>query len=203
MKFSLPHSLPTEIRSNIFCRDLAVGERLFRRGDAATNFFIVESGRIRLVRPTIANKTATLEFVESGDIVGESAFFAEAYSFSAIAMVASRVIVYPKIYLTSILQNHSELVEDLLRILINKIQYFQTNIELREIRTAQQRVLQYLNYAAESDRNIINLDRPLQDIAVQLGLTPATLSRTLSKLEIEGSITREPNTIILNEFPVA
>ena len=67
MKFSDPYSLPTLIKDKIAYRDLAVGERLFRRGDVAVNFFILATGRIRLIRPTINNQNATLQFTEPGD----------------------------------------------------------------------------------------------------------------------------------------
>lgn len=204
MKFSDPYSLPTPIKDQIAYRDLAVGERLFRRGDAAVNFFILATGRIRLIRPTINNLNATLQFAEPESILGENAIFESAYSNSAIATVASKVIVYPASCLLSIVQEYPDLVEDLLKMLLEKIKYFQTNMELREIRAANLRVLQYLNYAADNEHKIVNLDCPLQDIAVQIGFTPETFSRTLSKLEAEGSITRHSDVIIiLNESNAA
>lgn len=203
MKFSSPESLPAQLRDQITYRDLAVGERLFRRGDAAINFFVLETGRIRIVRPTIDNKTATLQFVEPDNILGENALFDNAYYCSAIANVTSRVIVYPQSCFISILQYYPELVEDFLAMLIQKIKYFQTNVELREIRAAHQRVLQYLKYAANFERKVVDLDRPLQDIAAQIGFTPATLSRALTKLETEGLITRQFNAIILSDFTAA
>ncbi|WP_019506661.1 Crp/Fnr family transcriptional regulator [Pleurocapsa sp. PCC 7319] len=203
MKFFDPHSLPTPIKNKITYRNLAVGERLFRRGDAAVNFFILATGRIRLIRPTINNQNATLQFAEPGGILGEDAIFESAYSSSAIATVASKVIVYPSSYLLSILQEYPDLVEDLLKMLLEKIKYFQTNMELREIRAANLRVLQYLNYAADNEHKIVNLNCPLQDIAAQIGFTPATFSRTLSQLEAEGSITRQSDVIILNDSNAA
>ena len=202
MKFSDPESLPTKLRQKITYRELAVGERLFRRGDAAVSFFILETGRIRLTRPTIENQTATLQFAEPGDLVGENAILETVYPCSAIATVASRVICYPETYLTAMLQDYPELIEDLLGILLQKIKYFQKNMELREIRAAHQRVLQFLIYAANNDQ-VVNIDHPLQDIALQLGYTPSTLSRALSKLEDEGSITRQSNVIYLNPSTAA
>ena len=198
MKFSNPNSLPASLKEQISYRDLVRGERLFRRGDTAKYFHIVATGKIWLVRPTIEHKTATLQFAEPGDIVGENALFEDVYSCSAIANVPSRVIVYNRSCLTQIIQNYPDLVEDLLQKLTQKIDYFQANLELREVKAAHQRVLQYLRYAADPQLRTIHLDYPLQDIARQLGFTPATLSRALSKLENDGFITRESNLITLN-----
>ena len=198
MQFSNPNSLPTSIRERVSYRNLAKGERLFRRGDAAKYIYILETGRIWLVRPTIENKTATLNFARSGDLVGEDALFEDAYSYSAIANVASRVIVYDRSCLPQIIQNYPDLIEDLLQRLTQKISLYQAYVELREIRAAHQRVLQYLRYIA-SNLKTIHLDYPLQDIARQLGFTPATLSRALSKLEEDGFISRELNEIVLHD----
>ena len=197
MNFSNPDSLPPLLREQVTYRDLSQGERLFRREDAARYIYILATGRIWLVQPTIENKTATLQFAKPGDIVGENALFEDVYVCNAIANVASRVIVYNRSCFTQIIENYPDLVEDLLRKLTQKISYYQTNIELREIRAAHQRVLQYLRYVAEPQLQTIHLDYPLQDIARQLGFTPATLSRALSKLEEDGFITRESNLIIL------
>lgn len=202
MKLSDPDSLPTKLRQAIIYRELAVGERLFRRADAANSFFILEAGRIRLTRPTIENKTATIQFANPGDLVGEDAIFETAYASSAIATIASRVIVYPATLFFSLLQEYPNLTKDLLAILLQKIKYFQNNMELREIRAAHQRVLQFLIYGADQEQ-VINIDHPLQEIALELGCTPATLSRALAKLEQQGSITRQSNVIYLNDSTAA
>lgn len=202
MKLSDPDSFPANLRQAIAYRELAVGQRLFRRGDRAKNFFILETGRIRLTRPTIENKTATIQFAKSGDIVGEDAIFETVYASSAIATTTSRVIVFPVTLLISMLPEQPELSKDLLSILLQKIKYFQNNMELREIRAAHQRVLQFLTYSADQE-HAINIDYPLQEVALELGCTPATLSRALTKLEKEGSITRQSNVIYLNDSTAA
>lgn len=202
MKFSDPDSVPAKLRETIADRELALGERLFRRGDKANSFFILKQGRIRLTRPTIENKTATIQFAKPGDIIGENAIFESAYPCTAIATIASKVIVYPVKDLTIMLQEYPELIKDLLGILLPKIKYFQNNMELREIHAAHQRVLQFLIYEADQDQ-VVNIDHPLQEIALQLGYTPATLSRALSKLEQSGSITRQSNVIYLNSSTAA
>ena len=197
MEFSNPNSLPAALQERVSYRNLAKGERLFRRGDAAKYIYILATGRIWLVRPTIENKTAALQFARSGDLVGDNALFEEVYSCSAIANIASEVIVYDRACLPQIIENYPELVEDLLQKLTQNISRYKTNLELREIRAADRRVLQYLKYTADPQFRTIHLDYPLQDIARQLGFTPATLSRALSKLEEEGFIARESNAIVL------
>ncbi|MEL6437751.1 MAG: Crp/Fnr family transcriptional regulator [Cyanobacteria bacterium J06621_8] len=197
MKFSDPDSLPPGLRQKITYRNLNAGERLYRTGDIAQNCFIVDLGKISLSRPTIENKIATLQLAKIGDIIGETAIFEQLYTDSAIAINSSRVIVYPKSFFSEILPLYPELVSDLFKMLSDKIGYFKNNLELREVRAAHQRVLQYLIYAADHDKSV-KIDLPLHNIARQLGFAPATLSRALSRLETEGAITRESNVIHLN-----
>lgn len=202
MRFSDPDGLPAELRQRAVYRELAVGEKLFGKGDAANSFYMIETGRISLSRPTIESKIATLQFVQPGEIVGESAIFQAAYNCDAIAIIPSRIIMYREIYLNEILEQYPELIEDLLSIMLQKINHLQNSMELREIRAAHQRVLQFLIYAADSQK-AVNIDIPLQEVAHQLGFAPATLSRALLKLETEGSITRQSNVIYLNRSTAA
>ena len=191
--------LPTDLHSAIALRELAVGQILFRQGDSASAFFIVESGRLKVARYAPEGRSVTLQIARSGDSFAESALFSDFYVYTAIAEVASRVIVYPKQPLLTALREHSNLAEDFMTRLVSKNLFLIMQLELRDVRAAHRRVLQYLHYlASPDDANIVSFDRPLKEIAIDLGLTPATLSRALARLEREGRITREQNVVKLN-----
>ena len=197
-------ALPASLQQAISMRELKPGQRLFRQGDAATALFILEAGRLRLVRSTIDSKVIPLQFVHPGQLVGDAALFAGMYAQTAIAEIASRVIVYPTQELTTALREHPDLTGDIIAKLLQKISLLEVNLELKGIRSAPQRVLRYLQYlAVPGQANIIHLDRPWKEIADELGFTPDTLSRTLAKLEREGTISRTQATIKLNDSSVA
>lgn len=89
-------------------------------------------------------------------------------------------------------------------ILVNKIQSLQIDLELRNIRLAHQRLLQYFKYSAlVNHETVVNLDRPYKEIALELGFTAETMSRALLKLEKEGAIARQQNKIIIHNSSVA
>lgn len=87
--------------------------------------------------------------------------------------------------------------------LVKKIQSLKLRLELRDIRIAHERVLHYLrhliNYPQETT---IVLDRPLKDIAEDLGFTPEALSRALIRLETDGAIARDARIITLHNNSV-
>jgi CRP/FNR family transcriptional regulator, dissimilatory nitrate respiration regulator len=184
-------SLPEDLRDAIAFQYIAAGETLFRQTELASAFFIVETGRVKLVRYTGADKMVTFQIAGAGDSLAEIALFSDTYPCTAIAQVDSRVIVYPKEQLLSALRNNSDLADNFMAILTRQIQALKVRLELREIRSAGERVLQYLRYLTQPDTpTIVTFNHPLKDIAAELGLTPETLSRALARLETEGKITR-------------
>jgi CRP/FNR family transcriptional regulator, dissimilatory nitrate respiration regulator len=85
------------------------------------------------------------------------------------------------------LRENSDLAEDAIARLLQKINSLEINLELRGIRSAHQRIFRYLQYLTTPEqRNVVNLDRHWKEVADELGFTPNTLSRALAKLEREG-----------------
>jgi CRP/FNR family transcriptional regulator, dissimilatory nitrate respiration regulator len=72
-------------------------------------------------------------------------------------------------------------------------------MELRNVRSAPDRVLQYLRLRAGVDGRSIGIERQLQDIAAEIGMTRETLYRTLAALEVEGRLTRGDTGILLKK----
>ena len=114
------------------------------------------------------------------------------------------MIRYPKAALISALRVYPDLAETLVTMLAAIIRTLEIRLELRDIRASHQRVLRYLRYQARgNDEGVITFDRPLKDIATDLGFTPETLSRALARLEQEGLILRQDRQIILRPSSVA
>lgn len=72
-------------------------------------------------------------------------------------------------------------------------------LELRSIRSAYDRVLRYLEIAAHPNGTTVDLDKPLKDIAEDMGLSPESLSRVLRELQKDGIITRKKRQIRLSQ----
>ena len=81
--------------------------------------------------------------------------------------------------------------------LARQLQELRARMELRNIRSARERVFQYLRLRAGIGGRIIGLDGELQDIAAEIGMTREVLYRTLAALETEGHLTRTQTAILL------
>lgn len=191
-------NLPPKLQNTATTYTFAAGQRLFRQGDRANNLYIVTRGRIKLVRYTIEGRMVVLQVARRGKSLGENALIANAYSCTAIAEVESNAIAYPQPLLIEALREYPELAGNLIIELIRTIQSFEVSLELLQIRSAHLRLFQYLQYNAVSkERNTVNLDRPLREVATELDLAPRTISRALARLEYEGRIIRQADSIIL------
>jgi CRP/FNR family transcriptional regulator, dissimilatory nitrate respiration regulator len=203
MDLLIIEKLPSRLRQAIATQELVTDQRLFRQGDRASAVFVVRNGRIKIVRITAEGKAVTLQIARRGESFAESALFSEFYSYTAVAEVNSEVIIYPKQPLLSTLRDRPDLAEDFMTLLVRKNDALIVGLELRSIREAHRRVLQYLQYLVAKDTKVVSFDRPLKDIASDIGLTPATLSRALTRLEREGAIERELNSITVQDSSAA
>ena len=191
-------SLPNSLRDKITTINLATGETLFTQGDRASTFYVVNSGIVKLVRYLDGGKISTLEIVRASQSIAEAALFADIYLCTAIAEIDSEVIAYPQEELLKVLREYPDLAEEFMAMLVRRIQLLRFNLELRDIRIAHERVLKYLRHLVNfPETTTVILDRPLKEIAGDLGFTPETLSRALIILETDGAIARQERIITL------
>lgn len=195
--------VPESVKRHVVLRELRRDERLFQQGDAASAIFEVVSGRVRLVRRTIDDHLVALFTARPGDLLAEAALFSASYHCDAVAATASRVRIYPKRALLSALRKHPALLEGFAARLAGQLQRLRARMELRNIRSARERLLQYLWLSADGCGRRVAIDGHLQDLAADLGLSREALYRTLAALEADGVIKRSANGILLKKAPSA
>jgi CRP/FNR family transcriptional regulator, dissimilatory nitrate respiration regulator len=172
---------------------------LFQQGQAAAAIFEVLSGRLRLVRRTLDDHLVALHTARAGDLFAEAALFADFYHCDAVAAAPSRVRAYPKPALLAALRANPTLFEAFSARLAHQLQALRTRLELRNVRSARDRVLQHLMLAAGADGRSVKVDSRLQEIAADLGLTREAFYRTLAALEADGVIARTATGMVLKK----
>jgi CRP/FNR family transcriptional regulator, dissimilatory nitrate respiration regulator len=195
-------ALPSSLEDGSIVRDLVAGESLFQQRDPAAAIYKVESGRVRLIRRTVDDHLVILHTARRGEFFAEASLFAEAYHCDAIAAVASRVRVYPKASVMTALHSNPALAEAFMARLAHQLQEIRARMELRNIRSARDRFLQYLWLRAGDDGRTVAVEGHLQDIAAEIGITREALYRTLASLEAEGNLTRTETEIVLKKSHV-
>lgn len=191
--------LPASLEAGSTIRVLASGDLLFRQGDPAAAIYRVESGRLRLTRRTVDDHLVILHTARRGEFFAEASLFADAYHCDAVAAAPSSVRVYPKKFVLAALRQDPELALALIARLAHQLQELRARMELRNIRSARDRVLQYLRLRAGSPNRSVAVEGQLQDIAAEVGMSREALYRALAALAAEGRLTRAGNAILLEK----
>ena len=174
------------MRTRLFGRLLATGS--FWQGQPAFAIFEVTRGSVQLRRQTVDGRTVVVYTAKAGDLLAEAALFAPRYHCSAVASVPSTVRGYPKAAVLAALRRDPTKIESFLAGFAHQIQALQFQLELRNTRSAETRLLLYLELRADPATKSIKLNGPLQDIASELGLTREALYRAVASLASQGAL---------------
>jgi CRP-like cAMP-binding protein len=187
--------LPASVARRVMRRSLARGEALFHQGDAAAAIFLVERGQVALTRHLAHGAAVVVHRARAGESFAEAALFAERYHCDAIAESATRVAAIPKRPLLAALARDQALAGALMARLARQVQSLRARLEIRAVRPACERVFQALALAATRGRVV--LDRPLKELAAEIGLTHEALYRALAALAASGRLERTGRRIVL------
>jgi CRP-like cAMP-binding protein len=180
-------------------RCLDGGEMLFATGEPVRSLFVVETGRLRLLRHTVHGAAVVLHVARSGEAFAEASLFSRAYHCDALAEIPSSVTAYPKRALLGALREDSEAAVTLVEHLAQQVQALRGRIELLNIRSSRDRVLGYLHSRLSASATAVELDRTWKAIASEIGLTHEAVYRALAELERDGLIERDGNAVALRE----
>lgn len=174
-------------------KDLPAGQCLFRQGDATTGIYAVVSGRLRLTRHTSEGTEVVLHVASAGETFAEAALFSDRYHCDATADMASTVALLPTEAVRRAMAADPRIAEAFMARLARQVQVLRGRLELRNIRSAPERVLQFLLLNGKD--GVAVFDRPLKDVAAEAGLTHEAFYRALAALEKQERITRQGRAI--------
>lgn len=197
MNLSEIDQLPAALQAVVTDQHLSNGQVLFHRNEASRAIYAVKAGQVRLLHYTQSGQCISHYTVHPGEICAEIALFLEVYTCSAIVEESAHVLTYPKQAFLSTLQQNSDFAIAFMQQLSYRLHTTKVMVELRSIRSAQERVLHYLHLITPPEKNVVMLEQPLKNIAFDLGISPEVLSRTLAQLAGEGAIARKKRQITL------
>jgi CRP/FNR family transcriptional regulator, dissimilatory nitrate respiration regulator len=177
-------------------RKLARGEPLFRQGEPVTAVFLIERGRLRMVRHLASGDRMTIHTGRTGELFAEGALFSDVYHCDAVAAEPTRVRTCGKTEMLAAIGGSPSTMLALLEQVTHLLHHARATLELRNIRSADARVLQHLRLSASTDDTVV-FDRPLLEVAEDLGLTHEAYYRALAALARAGVLKRTGRTIRL------
>jgi CRP-like cAMP-binding protein len=170
-------------------RNLARDEPLFRQGEPAETVFLIVRGRLRMVRNLASGDRVTIHTGRTGELFAEGSLFSNVYQCDAIAAEPTRVRACGKAEMLAAIGDSPSTMLALLEQVAHSLHHARAMRELRNIRSANDRVLHHLYLSASKDGAVV-FDRPLLEVAEDLGLTHEAYYRALAALARAGEIKR-------------
>lgn len=175
-----------------------VGACLFRQGDRAVGIYRVKLGQMSLVRVTPDGARVPMHTAYPGELFAEASLFSAKYHCDAIALCDCEVMMYSKRELSRRLREKPDELWAFAAELAHRVQGLRTRLQIRQIRSARERVLTALKLKCGAKGSWI-LDVTLKHFADEIGLTHEALYRTLATLEREGYLRREQGQISMTQ----
>jgi CRP-like cAMP-binding protein len=176
-------------------RGLRRGEVLFREGEPAAAFYVVESGRIKLTQTTAGGEEVILRYLAPGDAFAAVALFeGGTYPVSARATERTRVRAWPREVLRGLVREQPRLESNLLRVVSSHTRDALSRVrELATEPVAQRLARTLLRLAGQVGRRepdgAVAVERiTQQEIAEIAGTSLYTVSRTLAEWEHRGIV---------------
>jgi CRP/FNR family cyclic AMP-dependent transcriptional regulator len=182
------------------------GEFIYRQGTLTGSFHEVISGRIRIfiVRPDGAERV--LSYADPGASFGESAAFdgLPLYT-SALAVVDSRVLTISRDAVINAGRRNPEILLEIARRLARKQRLLKMHV-LADGLHAQGRVTVLLHQLVEAHGDVrpdasarFRLRLSIDELALMIGVTRATMSREISHLVTTGLVVKEGREIVVRD----
>lgn len=103
-------------------KDLRRGDVLFVEGDASTDLYVVEDGRIAIARRSVDGRESVMALMERGDVIGEMSLFDDkGRSAEARALEHSRVIVVDNESVRALYDARPGLLWHVVEMLVNRL----------------------------------------------------------------------------------
>lgn len=164
------------------------GEVLFHKGDPCHGFYVIVSGKIKLLFNSPGGTEKVVEILTAGQTFGESVMFMEQpYPLDAQALNESRLIYVTRGAVLQALESNPVLARKLINNLSTSLYQFFKNQEFTGNRASKQRFADYiLRQIDPGDADemfpVVILPASKGTIASHLGITPEHFSRILHEL---------------------
>lgn len=163
---------------------------MFWAGDPITRMFFVRHGSITMLRTLESGHEVVVQRAGPGELFAEASLFADHYHCDAVCETDVKCSAFDKKAVLSALGT-PEISVAILKIYSRSIRDLRTQIELRNIKRADDRVLAYLSLLPADADGWRDPGLAWTDIGRTLGLTHEAIYRALARLAREKRIERD------------
>jgi CRP/FNR family transcriptional regulator len=165
---------------------------IFWEGDPATRFFVIKSGRVRLLKTAASGREMVLEVMVPGQLCGGTSLFGDVHRNGAQAVEATVAYGMSRDGYEDLLSTNPKIARGIIKYLGAKLMDAHDVIISLVSSKVESRIASVIvrlceNHGTETDDGIlINIRLTRQDIADIVGSTVETTIRTISKFQKQG-----------------
>jgi len=183
------------------------GEVIFLEGSACERIFIVESGRVKIVRTSSSGREQILETLNPGDTCACNPGSIEwACSSTAEAVTACKVWFLSRQDYVRMVQTNSKVAHALNRLFAQRLQCFSSLIEEVSLKDTKKRLVKFIvdmldeQKSISGKKGVLEIPFTRQEIAQRIGTARETVARHLYELKRKKLIDIKPKQIaVLDE----
>lgn len=171
------------------------GESLFAQGDAATSFFLLVQGRVKIQQLTPHGRQIVLIVAGPGEFFGlASGIGLSTYPAAAVAVMPGLAAVWPSPAWERLAASHPDVARNAMRNVGQRLLEMQTRLREISAERVEKRIaraiLRLVQQSGVKMDDGVMIDFPIsrQDIAEMTGTTLHTVSRTLAAWEQSGTL---------------
>lgn len=181
-------------------RSLEKGEMLFREGDKAEGFYVLQTGAISVFKITPDGREQIICVFRPPESFAEVTLATlEAYPANGVALENSKVIVIQRAGFRDLICRKPELSLHMLASMSLHLKHLVQTLQDYKGRQIEGRLSDWLLKHAPAGADAFELPVTKKNLAGQLGVTSETLSRTFARFRDEGLIRVEgPRVHLLN-----
>ena len=161
---------------------------VFLKGDAASAFYLLSEGRLKVFSLLHDGRTATIRHVEAGQTFAEAALFHEEYPSSTETMTDCRLYRFDTQEVLQLLLAEPQVAVNLLAAMAQLLGLLNRRVE-ELLLPVPARLARYLLALADAQLEspasprVVKLPTSKRELASRLGTVPETLSRTFDRLK--------------------
>jgi len=173
-----------------FGRGFSAGDVLFREGDDAVEAYLLQEGRIRLIKK-VGGSERSLRILRAGDLFGEVALLPGARrNTTAVALEDGNLLALDHAMFQQVLSTNPDIGMRVLQQLVRRLRDAEDQIEILMLEGSESKVVAALiklcehANAAGGQRGSLMIS-PLE-LSTQIGLDVETVKRTVKQLRDQG-----------------
>jgi CRP/FNR family transcriptional regulator, nitrogen oxide reductase regulator len=171
------------------------GETIYFSGETAVRFYVVASGRVKLLRHSATGQDVLLDILQPGDYFGSLTLLAgDVYPDTAQAQTAVCVLSIQSENFRALLQQYPQAALTVLDITARRLQESQETVRRLSVESVEQRLAAVLLKLADklgdvtAEGLLIQMPLSRDDLAQMAGTTTETASRTMSQFQKDGLV---------------